>query len=419
MHVLDPKALKIRQNRRVKNQKRRYAYRVVSALLVLVLVIYVTLSLTLPLPALSYTANQPIPDVNKAVNLKWPNYGQSAIGIVGFGPLESHGDQKPFPIASVAKVVTALAVLKAKPLTTSQPGPDITITAADQDLYNQYLSEGQSVVEVAAGEKISQYQALQALLLPSANNIAVILTDWAFGSQDGYLQFVNNFVESIGMTNTHIADASGYSPNTISTAMDLTKLAENAMDQPVIAQIAAQKAASLPVVGTVYNVNRLLGSNGVIGIKTGNTEEAGGCYMFAAKRSINGQDFTVVGVILGAPSLSTSLHDAPGLIDSTFANIQTKQVIKKGQQYGQITRGGSVSVPIIAQADLSVLAWPSKPPALSVEIDNLSLPIDAHTPVGTIKAHSGSYSAEVKLLPASELKQPSVWYRLFHMAGHL
>lgn len=419
MHVLDPKALKHRQNRRVKNLKRRYLYRVACALLVLVLVIYITLSLTLPLPALSYTANQPIPDTNKAVNLKWPTYGQSAIGIVGFGPLESHGDQKPFPIASVAKVVTALAVLKAKPLSTSQQGPDITITAADQDLYNQYLAQGQSVVEVAAGEKISQYKALQALLLPSANNIAVILTDWAFGSQDGYLQFVNNFTQSIGMTNTHIADASGYSPNTTSTAMDLTKLAENAMDQPVIAQITSQKVASLPVVGTVYNVNSLLGHNGIIGIKTGNTEEAGGCYMFAAKRSINGQDFTVIGVILGAPSLSTSMRDAPGLIDSTFANIQTKQVIKKGQQYGEITRGDNDSVPIIAQSDLSVLAWPSKPPALSVEINSLGLPIYANKPIGVMKAHSGSYSAEVKLLSANELKPPNLWYRLFHMAGHL
>ena len=163
-----------------------------------------------PLPAL-----KPVQDIavtgqtTGAGNIAWSPYGQQAVGVKGAGILASQGEMTPTPMASVAKVMVALAVLQQKPLQIDEQGPNVPITNEDVLLYQQYMSEGQSVAAVQAGEKLSEYQALQALLLPSGNNIATTLTNWAFGSQSDYLSYANNYAKNIGMTKTTFTDASG------------------------------------------------------------------------------------------------------------------------------------------------------------------------------------------------------------------
>src|SRR5207245_1841316 len=119
--------------------------------------------------------------------ITWPAYGQAGIGAAGYGLLSVAGAQTAAPIASVAKVMTALAVLSQKPLELNQQGPTITITEEDVASYENYVTQGGSVVRVDSGEQISEYQALQAMLIPSANNMAFTLSRWAFGSTDNYL----------------------------------------------------------------------------------------------------------------------------------------------------------------------------------------------------------------------------------------
>ena len=196
--------------------------------------------------------------------------------------------------ASTIKIITALAILDKKPLQTGQQGPYITLGTSDVAIYQDYLRRGGSVAKVAAGEKISQYQALQAMLLPSANNIADSLVIWAFGSQKAYLSYAADFVASIGLKNTHLADASGFSPNSTSTAEDLVTAGLKAMRNPVIAEIVAQKQAKIPIAGVIQNVNWLLGKDGIIGIKTGHTDEAGGCYLFASRMIIAGKRVNIL-----------------------------------------------------------------------------------------------------------------------------
>src|SRR4051794_30372817 len=104
----------------------------------------------------------------------WPAYGQAAYetepGKVHAGP-----HQHAAPIASVAKVMAAYVVLRDHPLRAGEAGPSITITAADVADTDRRRDREESVVPVAAGERLSERQALLALLLPSANNIAAVL----------------------------------------------------------------------------------------------------------------------------------------------------------------------------------------------------------------------------------------------------
>jgi len=130
-------------------------------------------------------------DAAQNVKLEWPNQGSAAIGAQGFGLLSSHGSQQPKPTASIAKLITVLSVLDKKPLHKGEQGPTITLTGKDVELFNHYFAIGGSYVKVEAGEKISQYQALEAVLLPSANNMADTLAVWAFGSMDTYHAYAN------------------------------------------------------------------------------------------------------------------------------------------------------------------------------------------------------------------------------------
>jgi hypothetical protein len=118
------------------------------------------------------------------------------------------------------------------------------------------------MVEVVAGEVLTERQALQALLLPSANNIAYILARWDAGGRAAFVARMNQAAAQLGMAQTRYTDPSGLDPTTVSTAADQVTLARAAMEVPALAQIVAMPQAMLPVVGLVKNVNALLGQDG-------------------------------------------------------------------------------------------------------------------------------------------------------------
>src|SRR5690606_21648567 len=156
--------------------------------------------------------------------ITWPA-AQASIGTVADGVLASKPGQTARPTASTAKLITVLTVLQKKPLAPGQSGPILTIDQADIDLYNNYVAANGSVVAVRRGEKMSQYQMMQAILVRSSNNLADSLAIWAFGSLSEYRSAAQKYVDSIGMKHTTVGlDASGLSPTTTSTAEDLTRL---------------------------------------------------------------------------------------------------------------------------------------------------------------------------------------------------
>jgi D-alanyl-D-alanine carboxypeptidase (penicillin-binding protein 5/6) len=111
----------------------------------------------------------------RSPRLAWPSEGQAAVEVEGVGSLGTSGGYAPLPIASVAKVMTAYLTLLAHPLGAGEEGFTMTITAEDVEEEKERAALGESTVSVRAGERISERQALQALLLPSANNIAALL----------------------------------------------------------------------------------------------------------------------------------------------------------------------------------------------------------------------------------------------------
>ncbi len=292
-------------------------------------------------------------------SIAYPSYGQSAVGAAGYGFLNSSGDSAAVPTASTAKIITALAVLRKHPIKPGESGQQLTLDATDIGYFEQHYASDGSVVRVANGEIISQYDALTAMLLPSGNNMADSLARWAFGSQEEYIEYANDMVKSIGASQTTVADASGLSSATRSTASDMTKIALEVMKNSVFAEIVAKPSAAVPVAGTVNNVNWLLGEDGVVGVKTGSTDAAGGCFVFAANRTIEGQTVQVVGSILGAPTRNQAISDSKTLIRSMDDNFQNVIPRKTAEKVGNYTSQTGEIIDIKVGKEAKSLLWNS------------------------------------------------------------
>jgi serine-type D-Ala-D-Ala carboxypeptidase (penicillin-binding protein 5/6) len=247
----------------------------------------------------------------------WPVDGQAAVQI-GQSQVRAGPNQHAAAIASLAKVMTAYLVLRDHPLRLGQDGPTITLTDADVVDTDRRHRQRESIVSIAAGEQLTERQALQALLLPSANNIAAVLARWDAGSVSRFVVRMNATARSLGMTHTRYTDPSGYDDATVSTAADQVRLVDRAMSLPVFASIVATPSATLPIAGTVRNTNTLLGYNGFVGVKTGSTAAAGGCFAFRAIRWIDGKRTTITGVVLGQPGhdqIAAGLATADAMVD--------------------------------------------------------------------------------------------------------
>jgi D-alanyl-D-alanine carboxypeptidase (penicillin-binding protein 5/6) len=349
--------------------------------------------------------------------LAWPSKGQAAVGTNPSGVLATFGEQKPVPTASVAKVFTALMVLKKRPIKLGETGPIINITEADVQSYRDYLAGDGSVIPVQVGEDLTQYQMLQAIMLPSANNVADSLAIWAFGSLENYTKFANDYIRQLGLTNTVIgSDASGYDASTVSTAHDLVLLGEAAMQEPVIAEIVGQPSAVLPVAGSVQNRNFLLGPDGLAGIKTGTTVAAGGVFLAAKQVTINGMPLTLVSAIVGAENTFNAQVESVPLLKSVQNNFAETKVLSKGSVVGHYKSQWGDTVTAVTTKPLSTLAWKGSMVPTNVEIDATSATAESGQVVGSVQVPRSpvSIAHKVPVALTGSFSQPSLAWRLTH-----
>jgi D-alanyl-D-alanine carboxypeptidase (penicillin-binding protein 5/6) len=225
-------------------------------------------------------------------SVRWPLRGQAALVLGDGRPAVSPHEQQA-PIASLAKVMTAYLTLEQYPLSGAQDGFTITVTEEQA----QAEAQGQSVVTVQAGEQLTERQLLEALLIPSGNNIAWMLAVRVAGSETRFIDEMNAEARALGMDHTLYTDPGGFDPNTVSTAADQLRVFQRAMRLPVFRQIVSMPSVTLPVAGTLTNYNPLI-AQGYAG-KTGSDSAAEGCLAFFTHVTIGGRRLTAVGVVMG------------------------------------------------------------------------------------------------------------------------
>ena len=407
-------------SRTARNRKRAPLAVLVSAGLVVAALAAgaaVQLHRALPAAQLTATVASTLRIPGAALSLPWPATGSAELAVEGLGRVGGARGTSSAPIGSVAKVMTAYLVLTDHPLAAGENGPEITVTAADVADYQQRIRSGQSLVPVTAGETMTERDALEALLLPSANNVAHMLAVWEAGSADAFTTRMNQTADQLGMTGSHYTDPSGFLPSTVSTAADQVILARAAMKLPVFAGIVALRSARIPVAGTVRNYNDLLGVDGVFGIKTGSTTQAGGNLVFAAHLTVGGTTLTVIGAVFNQPGASTNAQLARvsaavrKLLTAVRKAVRTYTVLT-AEPVGQVTTAWGDTVTVSPAAPLRVIGWPG----LTVPIRLTRTPPGAEVVkgqvVGTVEARPGASTVLVPLHTDATTGEPSLWWKL-------
>ena len=402
----------------------RFFRRLFLALLVVIILAaagtLVQLFRALPTATVSFVLPTSTAVPGPALSLPWPAYAASAVEVQGLGTMGGLRQEEVRPLASVTKLVTALVVLKRHPLALGQSGPNLTVSAADVAAYQADVAQKQSVVPVAAGERLSELQALEAMLIPSANNVADMLADWSAGSTGAFVRDMNQEAAAIGLRHTHLADPAGISPDSVGTAADMLRLASVVMANPLLRQIVSMPQITLPVAGTVYNYDYVLGRDGIIGVKTGSTATAGGNFIFAARRVVAGRTVMVLGAVLGAPGvqpLTAALKDGERLALAAFSQLRVATVLPAGRKVVVVKAKWGKQVVAGTSRPVSVFGFTGEPihlrvtpaPVLSGKVTTLT----AGEKLATVLVTAAGGQAEtVPVVAPGPLPQASLKYRL-------
>ncbi|MFD7032015.1 hypothetical protein ACFWAR_28700 [Streptomyces sp. NPDC059917] len=395
--------------------------KIYAPLLVLLLVVLgiVQLVRPLPAPALKMTAKTSYAFEGGKPDLPWPTDGQAYMAAAGLGTLGSSGEMKPVPIASVTKSMTAYIIMRDHPFKKGEKGQmiDIDKTAETEGKKNNSTDNESTLDTVQEGQKISEYDAIAALMIPSANNIARLLARWDSGSQEAFVAKMNATAKELGMTNTTYTDPSGLDATTVSTAEDQVKLGLKLVEMDALLDITKKPSWVDPSGKTWPNWNRLVPYNDSLGIKTGTTTKAGGNLLFAAQKKVGNTNQLIVGAVLGQhkpPIIDTVVDASRKLLIGTQKSLQGATVVKKGDVVGYVDDGLGGRTPVVATADVQAVGWSGLTVTVKLGDGGTKLPetAKAGTQVGVLTVGEGASQVKVPVALQRELAAPGLGSKL-------
>ena len=417
---------------------------------------------TLPRPAVAVGRTTASLVPGPAPTLPWPAGGQAAVSVPALGWAEQSGPEPAVPIASLAKMATAVVVLRDHPVPLGGSGPTITVTPDEAAQFDVDLDNDETNIPLVAGENVTELQLLQALVVQSANDAAYTLAAWDAGSQQAFVAKLNALSTSLGADHSHYVDASGFDPGTVSTAADVLRVAAAAMAIPTFASVADMPTANLPGVGTVHNIVTAVGTDGIVGVKSGYTSQASGCMVLAAWRTVHGRSVLVLASALGqreptpappppptptapvaGPTTTTTVPAAPTattttvpyspleaqypllytepvvehLLDASEAAVVAVPVSTAGSAVGTASAdwgGVQEVVPVVAARS----AWLFGIPGQRVDATTVPVPTSRVAgdpgPAGSVRFTLGSQSASVPVHLERPVPDPGWWWKLLH-----
>ena len=330
-------------------------------------------------------------DVPPATSIAWPEIGSAAVVIPALGFESSHHNQV-VPIASLTKLMTAYVTLEKLPLDPGQRGPCLQINAGDVANYEATVQEGESNAAVALGETLCENQLLAGLMVHSAGNFATMLANLTWGGTAAFVRRMNAEARTLGLTGTHYADVTGVDAASVSTALDVGELAARLMDFPVIREISAQSTVTLPVAGTLGSYTPFIGTDNVVGVKSGRTQAAGGCDVMAMTFSFDGHTELAYAVVLGARGgdLLTPAGDEALALERSVLSSQRTLWIPAGTVVGTIGWDNQ-RVDVVVQKHLRLSWFTSLYPAIvRMHIAPTIQPVSPGEVVGTLSVQVGT-----------------------------
>lgn len=373
---------------------------------------YTTAMLLWPLSSTTATATatETAPLAGAPSAISWPAAGEAAVGIDGFPAAVSSND--PAQMASTTKLVTALVILDQKPLASGEQGPAYDFGFADRQEYWRYVAQNQSALNVPDDGSLSEYQMLQGMLMASASNYANRLATDAFGSVADYATAADAWLEKNGLDGITVTDASGYDRGNVATPAAMIALAEKALENPVIAEIVGTKTAELPGAGTFENTNALLGTDGVVGLKTGSY--AGYYNLVAAQKiDVGGIPTTIFASVAGQPTNDARAGEAERLLGDLADEAAAPTVLPAGTVVGEARTAWGAKSRIVTEKDASLLLWNGATAKSAASFD-VEGDATAGADAGDLTLTGPAAEVEVPLRVEKALPGPDAWWRLTH-----
>ena len=232
-------------------------------------------------------------------------------------------------MASTTKIMTTIVILEKADL-----NEKVTVSA-------KAGGTGGSRLGLKRGDKASVRDLLYGLMLRSGNDAAVALAEHVGGSVKGFAELMNEKAIELGLTNTHFVTPHGLDDaNHYTTALELAKLTDYAMNNETFAKIVGTKSTTIYINNQsrqINNTNELLGVlNGVVGVKTGFTNNAGRCLVTETKRN----NIDIITIVLGADTKKDRTKDSVNLIEYTFSKYKMynleEQIIEEFNKWKNI-----------------------------------------------------------------------------------
>lgn len=232
-------------------------------------------------------------------------------------------------MASTTKIMTTIVILEKADLNET-----VTVSA-------KAGGTGGSRLGLKRGDKASVRDLLYGLMLRSGNDAAVALAEHVGGSVKEFAELMNEKAIELGLTNTHFVTPHGLDDaNHYTTALELAKLTDYAMDNETFAKIVGTKSTTIYINNQsrqINNTNELLGVlNGVVGVKTGFTNNAGRCLVTETKRN----NMDIITIVLGADTKKDRTKDSVNLIEYTFSKYKMynleEQIIEEFNKWKNI-----------------------------------------------------------------------------------
>lgn len=230
-------------------------------------------------------------------------------------------ENKRTAMASTTKIMTAIVTLENCDLTQ-------TVTISKKS-----AGTGGSRLGLKVDDKITMNDLLYGLMLKSGNDAAVAIAETVGGSVEGFAELMNEKAKKLKLENTHYVTPHGLDdPEHYTTAVELAKLANYALQNETFAKIVNTKNYTVTINGypkSISNTNELLGYlEGVNGVKTGFTNNAGRCLV----TSVNRNGFEIITVILQADTKKFRTADSIKLIEYIYKNyepVNIKEIVNE------------------------------------------------------------------------------------------
>ncbi|MCX8130194.1 MAG: D-alanyl-D-alanine carboxypeptidase [Clostridia bacterium] len=318
------------------------------------------------------------------------------------------------PFASVTKVMTMLLVMEAIDSGKVNYDDQVPVSIHAYEM-------GGSQIDLDPREVFSVHDLLKALAIQSANDAAVALAEKVAGSEEAFVQKMNEKAAQLGMKNTKFLDSNGLTDEGhYSSAYDIALMSRELISKhpDIIKYSSTWHETIRDGKTTLDNTNKLIKFyDGCDGLKTGFTTKAGFCLSATAKRN----DMRLISVVLGAPNSNTRFAETRKLLDTGFKNYIVSILNKKGEEVTdvEIKKGLKTSVKGIYKEDARFLLEKGDHGKIEHEVkiqENITAPLKAGQKIGEVLYKVGDKEiGKAEIVAESDVDKASVIRLFFRM----